>query len=103
MGFSMFKVPGYSVFNYQPRYYDPEKEKREKRRNQMLLESGNETELDGKPGSSIKGSFHYVFERRKSQQRSSRIRLLIIISFLFFLAYIILAVDLSKIIAIFNR
>ncbi|HPG73213.1 MAG TPA: hypothetical protein PLM49_02915 [Bacteroidales bacterium] len=103
MGISMFKLPGYSVFTYKPRYYDPIKDKREKRRRDLRLAAGKEPFDDGKPGSSIKGSFAYMIERRTSHQKMSRIRFLIILVSLVLLAYLILVADFSKLINWLNQ
>ncbi|NLA24147.1 MAG: hypothetical protein GX879_04190 [Bacteroidales bacterium] len=103
MGFSFFRVQRHNVFNYKPRFYDAEKEEREKRRRQLWAEDGKDIPAEGAPGSTIKGSFNYLIDRRKSQQRASRIRTLIILFFLIFLAYIILAVDFTKFINLFNK
>lgn len=103
MGFSMFKLPRYSVFTYTPRYYDAEKERREKRRRELRMDSGKEPFDDSKPGNKIKGSFNYIIERRKTQQKTSRLRFIIILSTLALLAYLILEADLSRVVMWFNQ
>lgn len=43
MGFgSFFKVPQHNVFDYKPRYYDPEKERRRELLNEMRIAQGKE-------------------------------------------------------------
>lgn len=39
-----FKLPKHKVFEYQPLYYDPEKERREKRRKELGLTGADEPE-----------------------------------------------------------
>lgn len=103
MGINMFKLPGYNVFTYNPRYYDADKDRREKRRRELRMDAGKEPFGDNEPGSKIKGSFNYIIERRKSQQKTSRLRFIIILSALALLAYLILEADLSRIVMWFNQ
>ncbi len=76
MGFlniSFFKLPKHRVFNYTPRYYDPEKEKLEERKREIAHELGVKLEEDASKENepyrpNIKGKMQHVltFGRRKS-------------------------------------
>ncbi|MCQ2235784.1 MAG: hypothetical protein MJZ18_02175 [Bacteroidales bacterium] len=39
MGLSFFKLPKYKVYDYQPRFYDPDKERWEERKRALGLDS----------------------------------------------------------------
>lgn len=99
---NIFSTPEYNVFDYKPRYYDPEKEKRRQRMRQLRIEQGKEPDIDGEgekgPGSIIRGGFRQRMSDRKYRERSSIIRFLIILGILLFLAYLILVADLSSLI-----
>ncbi|MDA3897032.1 MAG: hypothetical protein PF482_12905 [Desulfobacteraceae bacterium] len=91
---SFFKLPSYSVFNYQPRFYDAEKERQEKRRKQLRIEQGKDIDLP--PGSTaedrIRGKMQYKIPPVKKAKRRSNLRLLGILAVLLLLVYIIMAV-----------
>jgi hypothetical protein len=91
MGIPRFiKLPSYKRFEYSPRYWDPEKEKREERIRQIKQEMGIELPSDPNRTTIKRGSFRQV--RQKTNIRASRnsnIRLVIILAVLLFLAYII--------------
>ena len=70
----MFKLPRYRVFDYTPMYA---KEKQEKR-----LFANNNSEIDGGPGSHIKGQMANYIKSAKRIQRNSNIRLAVIVIFL---------------------
>lgn len=79
-------------FNYQPIYWDPEKEEREKREKRIEEELGKKT-VDGEFRTSIKrGSFRKYSDRldtekRRSQQRKE-IRKLVIVAFLLIVVFL---------------
>ncbi|MGC9331182.1 MAG: hypothetical protein ACP5DZ_04805 [Bacteroidales bacterium] len=91
---SFFKLPSYSVFNYQPRFYDPEKERREKRRRQLRMEQGKDIDLP--PGATvedrIRGKMKYKIPPVKKAKRRSNLRLLGILAMLLLLVYIIMVI-----------
>lgn len=91
---SFFKLPSYSVFNYQPRFYNPEKERREERRKQLRLERGKDIDLP--PGDTaedrIRGKMRYKIPPVKKARRSSNLRLFGILAALLLLVYIIMAI-----------
>lgn len=103
---SFFRLPQYNVFDFKPRYYDPEKEERREKLNEMRQAAGKPA-LDEngqvKPGSTIKGSFRPKMTRKAYRNRNSTIRLLVIAFILFFVAYLILAADLSSVIKLFSK
>ncbi|MDD4150020.1 MAG: hypothetical protein PHE33_08320 [Bacteroidales bacterium] len=104
---SFFRLPEYNVFDYKPRFYDPEKEERAERRREIRNIRGK-TEIDikddeYKPGTTIKGSFRPKMPRRAYRSRSSKLRLFVIMAVLFFLAYILIVVDLTPLIKFFNQ
>lgn len=104
---SFFRLPEYNVYDYKPRFYDPDKEERKGRRIE-LREMRGKTQInieddEYKPGSTIKGSFRPRMSRTAYRSRSSRLRLFIIMAALFFLAYILIIVDLTPLIKFFSH
>ncbi len=89
MGLPRFiKIPGHKTFNYSPRYWDPEKEERETRIRQIKQEIGYELPSDPNRSTIKRGSFRQVRQKAKVKaNRSSNIRLLIILAVLLMLAY----------------
>lgn len=104
---NFFKLPQYNVFDYRPRFYDPEAEERKQRRKQLREERGKESideqDKDYKPGTTIKGSFQPKMPRTAFRSRNSTIRLFVIMAALFGLAYILLMSDLTSLIKYFEN
>ena len=79
-GISFFKVPKHKVFNYQPLYYDPEKEAREQRRRELGL-ADDEEQKGYTSGSLIRGGAmrarHEAFNQKMQSQRKKSQMLLI--------------------------
>jgi len=103
MAFSFFKLPGHSVFEYQPRFFDPVKEKRNKRRRQLKFEKGEDITDPDNPGSGIKGSYSYMFDRKSKHQKQSAIRILVTIAILSVLIYLLTMVDLTSFLKFLNH
>ncbi|HOZ30876.1 MAG TPA: hypothetical protein PLL66_08160 [Bacteroidales bacterium] len=103
---SFFKLPQYNVFDYKPRFYDPQKEERKEKLNDLRKSLGKKP-LDAdeivKPGSSIKGSFRPKMRRTSFRSRSSTIRLVLIIAVLLFLSYLILNSDFSSVVKFLGK
>jgi len=91
MGLPRFiKLPGHKQFNYNPRYWDPEKEAREERIRQIKQEMGVEVPSDPNRSTIKRGSFRQTRQKVKVKaNRASNIRLFIILVVLLFLAYLI--------------
>lgn len=90
-GISFFKVPKHRVFNYQPIYYDPEKERREQRRKELGL-ADDDVNGEYTTGSLIRGGAmrlrHEQFNQKmQSQKRKSQLTLVLLIVGLGVLAY----------------
>ncbi len=106
---SFFKIPEHNVFDYKPRFYDPEKEERRDKLKSYRLQQGKNPDINADdveikaPGSSIKGSFRARMSDRKYRKRSSTIRFLVILAFLFFIAWLILVADLTSLINYFAK
>lgn len=91
-GISFFKVPKHRVFNYQPLYYDPEKERREQRRKELGLGNEDNAEAEYSVGALIRGgamrSRHEQFNQKmQSQKRKSQLTLILLIVGLSIVAY----------------
>jgi len=87
---SFFKIARHRQFNYNPVYYDPEKEEREERRREIKREMGIKDE-EGEYRPTIKrGSMKTYFKGNKRAERNSNLRLILIIGFLLFVAYLLL-------------
>ncbi len=91
MGLPRFiKLPGHKQFNYSPRYWDPEKEEREKRIRQIKQEMGIKVPSDPNRTTIKRGSFRQASQKTKVRAtRSSNIRLVIILAVLLVLAYLL--------------
>lgn len=91
MGLPRFiKLPGHKQFNYSPRYWDPEKEEREGRIRQIKQEMGVEVPFDPNRSTIKRGSFRQVRQTAKVKaNRSSNIRLVVILAVLLMLAYLL--------------
>lgn len=85
---SFFRLPSYRVFDYQPIYYDPKKEDREKRLNQIKHEMGIER---ADYHVTMKGAFRKDKKAKinvaRKQRRLSNLRILIILLALAAMAY----------------
>lgn len=90
MRITFFKLPGHNVFDYQPRYYDPEKEEFEARVAKAKQEVGAIPEGEYRP--TIKGQFRrrYASDRLRKGRRYSNLRLFVIIGILLVIAYYLL-------------
>ncbi|HOO43237.1 MAG TPA: hypothetical protein P5167_07485 [Bacteroidales bacterium] len=81
---SFFRTPQHRVFNYKPRYWNPEKEAFEERIRQSREKVAAEKHNEDKPyvpGGSIRGSFQRRHEvERRYPARQKIIRAIIIIS-----------------------
>jgi len=92
-GISFFKVPQHRVFNYQPLYYDPEKERREQRKKELGLSDDDEVEgASYTTGSLIRSGGmrmrHSQFtQKMESQKKKSQLILIGLIIGLSIVAY----------------
>ncbi|MCQ2203021.1 MAG: hypothetical protein MJZ15_01115 [Bacteroidales bacterium] len=103
-GISFFKVPKHRVFNYQPLYYDQEKERREQRRKELGLD--DESESAGyTTGSLIRSggmrARHEQFNQKmESQKRKSQVILIALIIGLSILTYYMMRDYLDEIVEV---
>ncbi len=92
MKFTFFRLPSVRKFDYKPRYFDPEKEKREARKREILGDSySSATESSTAHAFRIKGAMsqkhkNYT-EIAKKESKRSNLRLIIIIIILSAIAY----------------
>ena len=81
---SFFRTPKHRVFNYKPRYWNPEKEAFEERIKQSREKVAAEKRNEDKPyipGGSIRGSFQHRHEvERRYPARQKIIRAIIVVS-----------------------
>lgn len=90
MAISFIKLPRYKRFEYTPRYWDPEKEKREERIREIKREMGVEIPFDSNRTTTIRrGSFRQRQKQKAKASRASNIRLMVILAALFLIAYLI--------------
>ena len=85
---AFFRLPGHYVFDYKPLYYDPEKEKRQKRVERIKKELGIETSIEENYKPDI--NFRRTSIVRKRRDRSALTRFIIILTFLALMFYILL-------------
>ena len=83
----LFKLPQHKQFTYEPIYYDERKEKLQERIRNIEDEMGVKREGEEPQRKLTKGSFSYFHERKAKAQKTSSIRLLIIIAFLALVMY----------------
>ena len=86
-----FKTPNAKKFNYNPLYWDPEKEAREQRNRNIKHEMGIEVELGKKSSTITRGSFRSTSSSKTKSRagRDSNRRLILIVIVLLLIAYII--------------
>jgi hypothetical protein len=89
MRITFFKTLRPKEFNYIPRYYDSQKEEAEERRKKIERELGISQEGGFSPSIS-RGSMQRRMTIKRQANRSSAIRLLVIIAILVLLAYYLL-------------
>ena len=104
MKWRLSKLPKYKNYTYTPRYYNERKEELKE-----ILEGVEERKSEGvdgvkarishglKSGASLDRSY------RKRRVRHSNYRLLLVIIFLLFLAYVIVTVYLPDILSVFSK
>ncbi len=86
-----FKLPRHKKFNYQPLYYNPEKEEQEGRRKRIEHEMGIHLEdSTGYKTTITRGSMRHYFYKNEKARKQSNLRLVVIILILLFAAYLIL-------------
>jgi len=107
MGF--IRLPSYSVFEYKPRTYDPELEKRREILRMYREEQGKDMgPLEDKskaynPGDLIRSGFKHRITNKRKKADSSIIRIVILIGILSIIAYLILIADLTPIVQLISR
>ncbi|MCF8225294.1 MAG: hypothetical protein K9J30_05405 [Bacteroidales bacterium] len=85
-----FKLTEPNRFNYQPLYWDPDKEDREERVRRIKAELGQEVEFNKKSSAITRGSFRqYSGKTRRKAGRESNLRLFVIAAVLMLLAYLL--------------
>lgn len=87
-----FKIPRHKTFNYQPIFYDPDKDDRKARIKEIKREMGIVEESDDKTYKPTiqRGAMRNYFHKTEKVRRQSNLRLVIIIVILLFVAYLIL-------------
>lgn len=85
-----FKVKEPNRFNYQPLYWDPDKEEREERIRRIKAELGQEIHHTKKSTAITRGSFRqYNSTARRRAGKESNIRLFVIAAALMLIAYLL--------------
>ena len=92
---AFFKLPGHYVFDYKPIYYDPRKEKREKRFQNIRKELGIDEKGEELPYKADI-SFRSAKIDRKVRGRNSTVRLLTIFIILSVSVYFFLYTDIFE-------
>ena len=111
MGFFSFnKIASHRIFNYTPRYYDPDKEARDAIVRRAKVEAGlvSEDEMD-KDVENAKRRISKAYHSRgisnnykRASHRKSNIRIVVIIVILAGLAYIILNFNVDLLVKMFE-
>ena len=84
--FLIFKKPEYRRFNLKPRYWDPAKEEREERERRVKAELGLKDD-DKTYIPNIKGQFRQEYENRNGLNSNYALRLFMILTLLFIMAF----------------
>ena len=93
-----FKLPRHRKYEYNPRYWDQEKEERKERIAQLRNMGGSDTDaMKARIGSGIKRGFARDASVRRSQTRRSNLMLVALVAGLLFISYLVLVIYLPKI------
>lgn len=90
---NFFHTPKAKQYNLQPRFWDPEKEEREKRERRRNAEMGAKNEDGSYQPYISRGEFRKGLSQTKwgsKNQRKSKVRLLILVILLALMVYLIL-------------
>lgn len=79
---SLSRLPRYKRFNFEPRFYDPVKERIEKREKEILKEMAREVDK-GNPAHYDSGGLRNSFQRRQSSQMKTSTMQLVLVLILF--------------------
>ena len=95
-------MPNHSQYDYKPRFWDPEKERIEKRLAELKArkEEGTADEVKGRISGSFRNARNQTGEAkliRKDANRKSNFNLLVIILVLLMLSYLLVNVNLQSI------
>lgn len=109
-GISFFKVPKHRQFDYKPRFYDPEKERREKRKIELGLGGESDEDVEeGLPGSIIRSGAmrkrHEMYSQKMAQQKRQTLllRVLLVVALIAAAAYILSDYKEELVEVLFNR
>ena len=87
----IFRIPRHRQFNYQPFFYNKNREEREARNKEIANELGLENNKNSEYQTGIRrGSMRHYIKSQKRSKRNSTVRLLLILLVLFFAAYLLL-------------
>jgi len=87
----IFKLPRHRQFEYQPVFYNPEREEREARNKEIKMELGSDENEESEFKAGIRrGSMRHYIKSQKRSERNSNVRLVIILFVLFFVAFLLL-------------
>lgn len=91
---NFFKIHKPLKYRYRPIYYDPKKEAQKEREKKANQEAEGSEEETYQPKILRRGTFREMHDKntqaRRQQNRQSNIRLIIIILFLFLIAYFLM-------------
>lgn len=80
------------AFDYKPRYYDPEKERRDQRRRELCGPDAQAPQQEYKPGMYVRNHVRdnrmYRISKDRDRRRNSSLRLAVILVLLVALAYL---------------
>ena len=87
---SFFKIPKHKDFNFIPRYYDERKEKLQERIKDIELEMGIKSTDAIYQSRIARGTMRRYMDKRRTGQKRSNFRLLLILAVLLLLACLII-------------
>lgn len=89
-GIRFIKLPRHRQFDYTPRHWNPEKEAREERVKRIRQEMGSDDAKGPERSTIRRGAFRDAKMKNKVKaNRSSNIRLVVILAILFLISYLI--------------
>ena len=87
---SFFKIPKHKEFNFIPRYYNERKEKLQERIKDIELEMGVKSTDSVYQSRIARGSMRRYMDKRRTTQKRSNFRLLLILAALILMVYLII-------------
>ena len=98
-----FRPPNHQRFEYNPRYWDPNKEDLERRLRRVNKENDNAPEaIKARISSGFRKGTTTDREKSSSYRRTSNLRLIVIVGFLILIAYLLIEIYLPRLLQLID-